>query len=120
MAESSRSARSVEFQTATPVGRRNGSSSTLSNIETWPLERSAVSACAVPMTDSTAAKATSRRGARASKAPALTRVSSVRLLSTRGSTRRAKSPRSLNGVSPRTSTICSAMARPTPLTAERP
>ena len=44
-------------------------------------------------------------------------VSSVRRLSAFGEIRRAKSPRLVKGLSPRTSTICSTACSPTPLIA---
>ena len=62
-----------------------------------------------------------RRSARArswpkqSSAPAAIRLSSTRLPTIRGSTRSQKSARSANGFSPRTSTMCSTPASPTPL-----
>ena len=51
--------------------------------------------------------ARARSGSSSSRAPAAIRFSSVRLLSTRGLMRRARSARSLNGLSPRASTSAS-------------
>ena len=54
---------------------------------------------------STPAITRARLGSRQSNAPAVTRLSSTRLLTMRGSTRAAKSASSVNGLSPRAATM---------------